>query len=53
MHLDVPADPPDGFGTYDDETQAAPVMSFVGSRGYFVSRIPAVADMGADRFSGS
>ncbi|EIW72301.1 hypothetical protein TREMEDRAFT_25176 [Tremella mesenterica DSM 1558] len=25
----------DGFGTYDDETQAAPVMSFVGSRGYF------------------
>jgi len=25
----------DGFGTYDDATQAAPVMSFVGSRGYF------------------
>ncbi|ORX38016.1 putative plasma membrane protein [Kockovaella imperatae] len=25
----------DGFGTYDDETQAAPVMSYVGSRGYF------------------
>ncbi|WVR08312.1 hypothetical protein IAU60_005365 [Kwoniella sp. DSM 27419] len=25
----------DGFGTYDDETQASPVMSFVGSRGYF------------------
>ncbi|KIR39592.1 plasma membrane protein [Cryptococcus deuterogattii 99/473] len=25
----------DGFGTYDDETQSAPVMSFVGSRGYF------------------
>lgn len=29
-------DPLDGFGTYDDETQAAPVMSFIGSRGYFV-----------------
>ncbi|WWC95300.1 hypothetical protein V866_002161 [Kwoniella sp. B9012] len=25
----------DGFGTYDDETQASPIMSFVGSRGYF------------------
>ncbi|WVQ79519.1 hypothetical protein IAT38_001618 [Cryptococcus sp. DSM 104549] len=25
----------DGFGTYDDETQSSPVMSFVGSRGYF------------------
>ncbi|OWT39249.1 plasma membrane protein [Cryptococcus neoformans Bt1] len=25
----------DGFGTYDDETQSAPAMSFVGSRGYF------------------
>lgn len=27
----------DGFGTYDDETQAAPVFSFIGGRGYFVS----------------
>jgi hypothetical protein len=26
----------DGFGTYDDETQSAPVMSFIGGRGYFV-----------------
>ena len=26
---------PDGFGTYDDETQAAAVMSHIGSRGYF------------------
>jgi len=25
----------DGFGTYDDETQAADVFSFIGSRGYF------------------
>ena len=25
----------DGFGTYDDETQAAEVFSFIGSRGYF------------------
>ncbi|ODN78326.1 hypothetical protein L202_03970 [Cryptococcus amylolentus CBS 6039] len=25
----------DGFGTYDDETQASPLMSHVGSRGYF------------------
>lgn len=25
----------DGFGTYDDETQAAPVFSYIGSRGYF------------------
>lgn len=25
----------DGFGTYDDETQTAPVFSYVGSRGYF------------------
>lgn len=28
----------DGFGTYDDETQAAAVLSFIGSRGYFVGR---------------
>jgi hypothetical protein len=27
----------DGFGTYDDETQAGAVFSHVGSRGYFVS----------------
>lgn len=27
----------DGFGTYDDETQAAAVFSHIGSRGYFVS----------------
>lgn len=27
----------DGFGTYDDETMAGKVMSYVGSRGYFVS----------------
>ena len=25
----------DGFGTYDDETQAAAVLSHIGSRGYF------------------
>nr|ODN95442.1 plasma membrane protein [Cryptococcus depauperatus CBS 7855] len=25
----------DGFGTYDDETQSAAVMSYIGSRGYF------------------
>ncbi|KAL7424856.1 hypothetical protein Q5752_000541 [Cryptotrichosporon argae] len=25
----------DGFGTYDDETQAAPVLSYIGGRGYF------------------
>lgn len=25
----------DGFGTYDDETMASPVMSHIGSRGYF------------------
>ncbi|RSH91537.1 hypothetical protein EHS25_009836 [Saitozyma podzolica] len=25
----------DGFGSYDDETQASPVMSRIGSRGYF------------------
>lgn len=25
----------DGFGTYDDETQRAPVFSYIGSRGYF------------------
>lgn len=27
----------DGFGTYDDETQASPVFSHIGARGYFVS----------------
>jgi len=27
----------DGFGTYDDETQAAAVFSHIGARGYFVS----------------
>jgi hypothetical protein len=27
----------DGFGTYDDETQAADVFSHIGARGYFVS----------------
>jgi len=26
----------DGFGTYDDETQAAAVFSHIGARGYFV-----------------
>jgi hypothetical protein len=26
----------DGFGTYDDETMAGAVMSYVGSRGYYV-----------------
>lgn len=25
----------DGFGTYDDETQASPIFSHIGSRGYF------------------
>ena len=25
----------DGFGTYDDETQGSPIMSFIGHRGYF------------------
>lgn len=25
----------DGFGTYDDETQSAPVLSYIGGRGYF------------------
>jgi hypothetical protein len=32
-----PLTPADGFGSYDDETQASPVMSRIGSRGYFVS----------------
>lgn len=30
-----PADTIDGFGTYEDETQASPVFSHIGARGYF------------------